>query len=510
MEEASETQAEKPINATPFYCNICKIYCASPVNLQSHFLGSKHRLVEKALKDHGVVKPLINTTETVKKPEPLPNFVDPGPKKPPERPLEEQLNSCKDEEPALGLQYITEFQINECLMYECSLCDCQAGLTNMFMHVLGIKHKLAYLKKHRPELAEVTGRGSNLKKKIKDIAAKVEQEEGRKHIMVSSDLPVLKEDKYSVQLSDSLVTWFTEDDPSIENIIDDVKGIENKKDVAKSSEGGTQKAGDINNSTKTSDGIVPLERTTHHSTKCDDISKSKDEEKNKEELIGSYLFTNNEQIIHYLQTFQIGDEYDAAFILKVVQILTDSLVVYRQKVSETKDFSESNPEENVDESEPLQMTSETDDEPNTGFPEKSSEKQSSEVMETVNPQKKRKASPPSVNEKRKHFKHGVSASTLVDAPNEQASLGKISASDRKPSFPNMSDIPIGSIPGSSASKSHISKLLSSVRKNAGEVAATSPKPTALNPSLRGNEVKKTIKINIQNVTLKSKKNARTT
>ncbi|XP_008111165.1 uncharacterized protein LOC100551679 isoform X2 [Anolis carolinensis] len=473
MEETPERQAEKPSNATPYYCNICKIYCASPVNLQTHFLGSKHKMVEKALKSHGIVKPLSGTTETVRTPEPLPNYVDTEPKKPSEKTLEEQLNSCKDEEPAIGLQYITEYQSKENLVYECNLCSCQTGLTNMFMHVLGVKHKLAYLKKHRPELADVTGRGSNLKKKLKEIAAKVEQEEGRKHIMVSMDVPIMKEDKYSLQLSDSLVTWFAEDDVDIGN----------KKDNAKSSEEGTQKTGDINNSTK-----------------CDGSSKTEDEEQQDK------------------QSFEIVDEYDASFILKVTQILTNSLVVYRQKVSERKNFSESNPEEKVDQSELSQMTSGTNDEPNIGFSEKQSPAQrSSKNIGTFNPQNKRKASPLSVNDKSKHFKHGSFTSALVDAPDEQASLGEMQyspffASDRNPSFPNMSEAPIGSLPGSSVSESHIiAEFLSSIRNmNADEVAATFNKTTASNPSFSGMDVQNVMKILTENGTLKSEKIASTT
>lgn len=44
-----------------------------------------------------------------------------------------------------GLQYITEYRSNDNPVYECHLCLCQAGVTNMFMHVLGIKHRMAYL-----------------------------------------------------------------------------------------------------------------------------------------------------------------------------------------------------------------------------------------------------------------------------------------------------------------------------------------------------------------------------
>ncbi|XP_015261010.1 PREDICTED: uncharacterized protein LOC107105526 [Gekko japonicus] len=208
--ESDKYGKDKFLNPTPYYCNLCKVYCASAVNLQTHFLGIKHKAVEDALKAHGIVKPLHGSGEPVRLPESLPEGVHVVSEESLGKTLEEQLNSCRDAEPALGLQYIIEYRSKEGPIYECNLCICQGGLTNMFMHVLGIKHRMAYLKKHRPELAEVKGRGSKLNARLKELAAKVEEEEGRQPIRSTMDLPIPKDDEYSLQLSDSFVTWFSE------------------------------------------------------------------------------------------------------------------------------------------------------------------------------------------------------------------------------------------------------------------------------------------------------------
>lgn len=46
-----------------------------------------------------------------------------------------------------GLNYIIEYRTNDNVpfLYECQLCYFKTGLNNMFMHVCGSKHRLAYL-----------------------------------------------------------------------------------------------------------------------------------------------------------------------------------------------------------------------------------------------------------------------------------------------------------------------------------------------------------------------------
>ncbi|XP_074981607.1 uncharacterized protein LOC125631933 isoform X3 [Caretta caretta] len=187
MDTEPEVKKEKKQHQHPFYCNICKISCASALNLQTHFLGFKHKTVEEALKAHGIVKTVGGIGDQAKAPIKLPDYVQTEPEKFQGQTLEEQLNTCKDSEPALGLEYIIEYRSKENLLvlYECQLCHCQTGLSNMFMHVYGSKHRLAYLTQHYPEIVEsdeIRGRGSELNRRLKQVAAVIEKKEGRKQI----------------------------------------------------------------------------------------------------------------------------------------------------------------------------------------------------------------------------------------------------------------------------------------------------------------------------------------
>ncbi|OXB57285.1 hypothetical protein ASZ78_000843 [Callipepla squamata] len=67
-----EAEVRKQVN--PFYCNICKIWCASALNLQTHFLGFKHKKVEEALKAHGIVKTASGAGDRGKEPAKIPDY----------------------------------------------------------------------------------------------------------------------------------------------------------------------------------------------------------------------------------------------------------------------------------------------------------------------------------------------------------------------------------------------------------------------------------------------------
>ncbi|XP_061444626.1 uncharacterized protein LOC133366021 [Rhineura floridana] len=510
--ETEEHITYKPYNATPYYCNICKVYCASPVNLQTHFLGMKHKAVEEALKSHGIVKPLSDAGEPIKPPESLPDYIQTEPEKVSGKTLEEQLNSCKATEPAIGLQYITEYQSKENPVYECNLCGCQSGLANMFMHVLGVKHKLAYLRRHYPYMAILKGRGSNLNKRLRLIAAKIERDEGRKQIMVSVDNFLGKDDRYSVEPSDSLVTWFSEDDPAKENKKE--KELEEKEDTKKA------------------------EHTSKNAERCDDHNKSKDEEQSQNTVAlknveltdsDSEEFHSNEELLKYLQYFEIVNEDDASFILKVTQKLTNSLVAYRQKISEKKNFSESNPNERTDDQlECSKATSVKIDELITGLSEKQPPVQlSSEDKETnlnVKPSFKRKSSQLNENDSIKSHKLGTFVPTFKEVPSKQTSPDAetehpLSAeeclpnliSDKNAFSQYQTETPSTSLAGSFKSDSHvIAEFFNSIRNmDVDEVAATLHKIVASNPSFSGMDVQNVIKILTQSGNLKSKKTTST-
>ncbi|XP_030300528.1 uncharacterized protein LOC115597818 [Calypte anna] len=110
-----EAEIKKQVN--PFYGNICIIWSASALNLQTHFLGFKHKMTEEALKAHGIgfcCTPFLEfglkggCGEQVKTPAKLPDYVETEPERFHGQNLEEQLNMCKSSEPLPSLNYIIE------------------------------------------------------------------------------------------------------------------------------------------------------------------------------------------------------------------------------------------------------------------------------------------------------------------------------------------------------------------------------------------------------------------
>ncbi|XP_068092722.1 bromodomain-containing protein 4-like [Hyperolius riggenbachi] len=164
MSNSSPSEDELEEEET-FSCNICNITCASALNLQSHFLGAKHKKAEEALRNHKDDKADVRQ---------------------PNGTLEDQINACKGSEPAVGLEYIYDYGYQ----YECRLCDTTLALTSMFLHIVGGKHRLKYLNRHHPPMINNTvlhpacAKGSKKLQKLKDMCMIVEKEFGRKRINV--------------------------------------------------------------------------------------------------------------------------------------------------------------------------------------------------------------------------------------------------------------------------------------------------------------------------------------
>ncbi|KAM5165273.1 uncharacterized protein ACMZJ9_007736 [Mantella aurantiaca] len=153
----------------PFWCHICRIACVSAVNLQSHFLGARHRRAEEALKEN---REGGGEEEAAKA----------------EESLEDQINALGNAEPALGLEYIYEYRSHN--RYQCKLCNCFLGRTHMFMHIVGARHRIQYLGEHHPATgisnASVT-KGAKRLRRLREICIRVEQEFGRNRINVVRD-----------------------------------------------------------------------------------------------------------------------------------------------------------------------------------------------------------------------------------------------------------------------------------------------------------------------------------
>ncbi|XP_009274928.1 uncharacterized protein LOC143156526 isoform X2 [Aptenodytes patagonicus] len=387
-----EAEIKKQVN--PFYCNICKIWCASALNLQTHFLGFKHKTVEEALKAHGIVKTASGSGEQVKTPVKLPDYVQTEPERFHGQTLEEQLNTCKDSEPALGLNYIIEYRSKENFpfLYECQLCHCKTGLSNMFMHVCGSKHRLAYLKQHYPEIAEsdeVKGKGSELNRKVRQVALTIEKKEGRKQIKVVTDAPIMRRrwqeypnaddspSKAKVQhvdmsLSNEEKTDCKNKDGKTPDPIQDEKNVQEEQAKSQNEQAKPDEKVEPNKAIESSKGNKTEEGSKgNNSEKCETNKQSQEENKEVE------------------QSFEILNEDDASFILKVTQTLTDALVEYRQQAVSKKDIldTEYNGEEALEHStEQSDLTSADISDSDTDYSSNRSAKQSLSVNEDDEPQ----------------------------------------------------------------------------------------------------------------------------
>ncbi|XP_037982093.1 uncharacterized protein LOC119696428 [Motacilla alba alba] len=361
-----ESEIKKQIN--PFYCNICKIWCSSALNLQTHFLGTKHRTVEEALKTHGMLKTESCLGKKLKTPgkladfesclgkkvktaAKLPDFVPLEPEKLHGQTLEDQLNTCKDSEPALGLNYIIEYRTkdNVPFLYECQLCYCKTGLSNMFMHVCGSKHRLAYLRQHYPEIAqsdEVKGKGSELNKKVRQIGLTIEKKEGRKQIQVVIGVPTMRR-KWQESLS-------AEDSPSKAKVqhvdvpLSNAEKTDNKDGKLTDSAQDENNVQEVNEErqkeqAKPDEKVEPNNAIEisqgNNSEWCETNKQSEEENKEAQQEFTAdpEEFTSKEELLGYLQSFEILNEDDASFILKVTQTLTNALVEYRQQAASNKD-----------------------------------------------------------------------------------------------------------------------------------------------------------------------------
>ncbi|XP_068251898.1 golgin subfamily B member 1-like isoform X3 [Nyctibius grandis] len=326
-----EAEIKKQIN--PFYCNICKIWCASALNLQTHFLGFKHKTVEEALKAHGIVKTASGSGEQVKTPVKLPDYVQTEPERFHGQTLEEQLNTCKDSEPALGLNYIIEYRSkdNFPFLYECQLCHCKTGLSNMFMHVCGSKHRLAYL--------------------------------------VVTDAPIMRR------------RWQEYE-----------KNVQEEKEKSQKDQAKRDEKVEPNEAIESSKGNKTEEGSKgNNSEKCETNKQlqEENEEVEQEFIANPEEFTSQEELLGYLQSFEILNEDDASFILKVTQTLTDALVEYRQQAASKKDLldTEYNEEAALDYStEQSDLTSADISDSDTDYSSSRSAKLSLSVNEEDEPQ----------------------------------------------------------------------------------------------------------------------------
>ncbi|KAM6444739.1 uncharacterized protein O9250_001128 [Rhynochetos jubatus] len=128
-----------------------------------------------------------------------------------------------------------------------------------------------------------------------------------------------------------------------------------------------------------------------NSEKCETNKQSQEENEEVEQefTTNPEEFTSQEELLGYLQSFEIMNEDDASFILKVTQTLTDALVEYRQQAALKKDILDTdyNGEATLEQStEQSDLTSADISDSDTDYSSSRSAKRSLSVNEEDEPQ----------------------------------------------------------------------------------------------------------------------------
>ena len=138
----------------PFYCKYCHVDCNSSVMLEAHLSGKSHK---KKLKQLGI-EDFAGDMETSSKGKILT--------------LEQKLVQEKHGEPVIGLDQIivikprSNFGKSYEPKYRCELCDVTAEIDPIYQHLVGHRHRKAYLE-------EILGKkGIDLKEDSKRYARK--------------------------------------------------------------------------------------------------------------------------------------------------------------------------------------------------------------------------------------------------------------------------------------------------------------------------------------------------
>ncbi|XP_018123103.1 stress response protein NST1 [Xenopus laevis] len=337
MEKTASDQPQE----TQFWCYICSIGCASALNLQSHFMGFRHRQVEETLKNHGAEKPVLRRKKRQFSDNPEPALAG--------KTLDDLLRACKETEPALGLECVYEYhQDDKNYVYECRLCNLQTGVAPMFMHVVGAKHRIAYLSKHHSDL----GIPSNFQlksaakiKRLRDTCITVEKTFGRKNVVKGSFEPRTFIDD---PLPLPALNYGSDKLEEIDFTTDDFVDIDVKDEIdvkPSDSELVTFRELKAKHEEKLKEAQVSVESEYQDQ---DDQEQQDNEKNNKEngsdmEVCSMDLserdpdeFLCNQELFDFLDAYKINKKEDVTFILKVTEKFSEVLVYHKKQLEEAR------------------------------------------------------------------------------------------------------------------------------------------------------------------------------
>ncbi|KAM4027377.1 uncharacterized protein ACNLHF_023142 [Anomaloglossus baeobatrachus] len=331
MEKPPSCKSKPKPEPPEFFCHLCGIFCASALNLQTHFLGIKHRKEEEALRD-GKGKDDIDLILE------------------PKATLQEHVDACKNSEPAVGLEYIYQYKNHSHSIYECKLCECRSGMTHMFMHIVGAKHRMMYMSKHHPKLGifgPYVPKGPKKLKRLRDVCLRVENEFGRQKINVvelmeshwsfSTDITGAitinyKPDKDQNQMDFTSDDYFaTSNEPKASEHI--VTFLELKA-AHEADKGASSSSDDIACTTEESEILTPIEDTEQEIKDTVEESKKETCEEmvpNMEPCESDQEFTSNKDLLDFLEHFRILEYEDSKFVIEVVEMLLMASLKYSKE-----------------------------------------------------------------------------------------------------------------------------------------------------------------------------------
>ncbi|XP_010706927.1 uncharacterized protein LOC100550180 isoform X3 [Meleagris gallopavo] len=201
----------------------------------------------------------------------------------------------------------------------------------MFMHVCGSKHRLAYLvvieapviRKRWQEYSNADDSPS--KAKVQHVDTSLSNEEGMDCKNKDGKLP---------------------------DLIQEEKNVQEEQEHCQNEQAIPDEKVETNTAVESTEGDLTEEGSSSEKCETNVQLQEENEEVEQASAAAAEEFTSQEELLSYLQSFEILNEDDAAFILKVTQTLTDALVEYRQQAASKKDFldNECNGEEALEHS----------------------------------------------------------------------------------------------------------------------------------------------------------------
>lgn len=158
-----------------YYCKICDSHMNSEQMWENHVQGKRH--LKNIKKDPGEPPSKVKAVRTD---------------------LTPKINKILDtiREPVVGLDYMCELQRAESYLdptYSCFLCHATCTVSSVVDHILGTKHRLAYLKEVNPSeyslVEEMKLKKSGLTSISEDYAREYERKRGRGRMEVKIEKP---------------------------------------------------------------------------------------------------------------------------------------------------------------------------------------------------------------------------------------------------------------------------------------------------------------------------------